>query len=365
MVPGASRRYNWISGIAWLITLGVVAVAGILGWERWQDGRAIPELQITPTMHLPAENMSVLIDPRLQTESLPAYKGIYLLNSISRRAYLFTNIPNRPRRDVLEYTVGLGDSVFGIAQEFKVQPETILWSNYDVLKDNPHAVSVGMVLKVPPTNGVYYQWGDDDTLESVAAAFETDVTGILNWPGNRLDLTNPEIPPGSWVMIPDGVREFQQWIVPVIPRGAAGVSTGVYGGGACPGGYDGLYGSGAFIWPTINRTISGNDYWSGHLAIDIGSAPGEPISAADSGVIVFAGWAAGGYGYTAAIDHGNGYQTLYAHLSSVNVNCGQSVAQGQTIGFGGSTGNSTGPHLHFEIRYQGGFVNPWYVLPAP
>jgi murein DD-endopeptidase MepM/ murein hydrolase activator NlpD len=278
---------------------------------------------------------------------------------------LFTNIPNRPRQDVLEYTVGTGDSVFGIAQEFKIQPETILWSNYDVLKDNPHAVSVGMVLKVPPTNGVYYQWEDDDTLETVAAAFETDVTGILNWPGNRLDLTNPEIFPGSWVMIPDGVREFQQWIVPVIPRGAAGVSTGIYGGGACPGGYDGLYGSGAFIWPTINRSISGNDYWSGHLAIDIGSALGEPISAADSGVIVFAGWAAGGYGYTAAIDHGNGYQTLYAHLSSVNVNCGQSVSQGQTIGFGGSTGNSTGPHLHFEIRYQGGFVNPWYVLPAP
>jgi murein DD-endopeptidase MepM/ murein hydrolase activator NlpD len=151
----------------------------------------------------------------------------------------------------------------------------------------------------------------------------------------------------------------------VIARGAAGVSSGVYGGGACPGGYDGLYGSGAFIWPTINHTISGNDYWSGHLAIDIGAALGEPISAADSGVVVFAGWATGGYGNTVAIDHGNGYSTLYAHLSSINVSCGRSVAQGQTIGYGGSTGNSTGPHLHFEIRYQGGFVNPWYVLPAP
>jgi len=65
------------------------------------------------------------------------------------------------------------------------------------------------------------------------------------------------------------------------------------------------------------------------------------------------------------IDHGNGYQTLYAHLSQVNVHCGQSVFQGQLIGLGGSTGHSTGPHLHFEVRYKGGFINPWTVLPAP
>ena len=118
-------------------------------------------------------------------------------------------------------------------------------------------------------------------------------------------------------MIPGGRREFQQWIIPVQPRGAAGVSSGVYGGGVCSGGYEGLYGTGSFIWPTINHYISGNDYWSGHLAIDIGSSLGEPISAADSGVVVFAGWATGGYGNTVAIDHGNGYQTLYAHLDSV------------------------------------------------
>jgi LysM repeat protein len=365
VVPAASRKFNWVSGIAWLITFGFMAVAGYLGWERWGSSRADSQSLPTEVKQRPIDTISPQDNHRLQTGSFPAFQDNRLFDAIQRRASLFTNIPNRPRRDVLEYTVSLGDSVFGIAQEYNLQPETVLWSNYDVLKDNPHAVSAGMVLKIPPTNGIYYKWKEDDTLESVAAAFKTDVAGILNWPGNRLDLTNPKISPGSWVMIPDGAREFQQWIVPVMPRGAAGVSTGIYGGGACPGGYDGLYGSGAFIWPTINRTISGNDYWSGHLAIDIGAALGEPISAADSGVVVFAGWAAGGYGYTAAIDHGNGYQTLYAHLSSVRVSCGQSVVQGQTIGYGGSTGNSTGPHLHFEIRYQGGFVNPWYVLPAP
>jgi murein DD-endopeptidase MepM/ murein hydrolase activator NlpD len=362
VVPGASRKLDWISGIAWLIALGALTLAVYFGWQRWaaeplsQPSTPTPQVKVEPTA-------APVIQAR--PEDLPGYALQDPTVAIVRRAALFTDIPNRPRQEVQEYTVEPGDSVFAIAGGFKISPETLLWSNYDQLKDNPHAISTGMVLKIPPTDGVYYQWQDGDTLESVASAFKTESDTILNWPGNRLDLTDPLIEAGTWVMVPGGQREFQQWIVPVMARGAAGVSTGVYGGGACAGGYEGLYGTGGFIWPTINHTISGNDYWSGHLAIDIGSAPGEPISAADAGVIVFAGWATGGYGNTVAIDHGNGYATLYGHLSSVIIGCGQSVRQGQIIGYGGSTGNSTGPHLHFEIRYQGGFVNPWYVLPAP
>jgi murein DD-endopeptidase MepM/ murein hydrolase activator NlpD len=99
------------------------------------------------------------------------------------------------------------------------------------------------------------------------------------------------------------------------------------------------------------------------MAIDIAAGMGDPIYAADSGVVVYAGWISGGYGNMVMIDHGNGYQTLYAHLSAIRVSCGASVRQGQVIGLAGSTGRSTGPHLHFEVRYMGGFVNPWYVLP--
>ncbi|HOG80438.1 MAG TPA: M23 family metallopeptidase, partial [Anaerolineaceae bacterium] len=123
------------------------------------------------------------------------------------------------------------------------------------------------------------------------------------------------------------------------------------------------YGSGAFIWPTDNHFLSGNDYWSGHLAIDIATYTGDAVRAADSGMVVYAGWIGGGYGNMVMVDHGNGYQTLYAHLSYVNVGCGQPVYQGNLLGGAGSTGNSTGPHLHFEVRYMGGFINPWYVLP--
>jgi len=274
-------------------------------------------------------------------------------------------IPNRPREEVLSYTVDFGDSVFGVAKKFGVKPETVLWANYDLLNDNPDLLMPGMALNIPPVDGVYYQWQDGDTLEAVAARFEVQVEDILNWPGNQIDLVNPEITPGTWIMIPGGRREFRQWLVPTIPRGAAGVSKAVYGPGACEGGYEGAFGSGAFIYPTTNHTLSGNDYWSGHLGLDLAAASGARVSAADSGVVVFAGWSYGGYGYMVMIDHGNGYQTVYAHLSQVKVGCGQSVSQGQMIGLAGSTGNSTGPHLHFEVRYLGGFINPWYVLPAP
>ena len=88
-----------------------------------------------------------------------------------------------------------------------------------------------------------------------------------------------------------------------------------------------------------------------------------PVVASDSGVVVYAGWDTTGYGNVIMIDHGNGYATLYAHLSALNVGHCASVSQGQVIGAIGSTGNSSGPHLHFEVRLNGGFVNPWDVLP--
>lgn len=365
-ISDSGRRWRWVSGVAWLFALSLLLLTGYLGWQYWlfpgtpqaAGPRPVPTDQ-------PAASALPVPTAGSDLPVLPDWSQNQVKRAVARQADPYTIIPSRPRQEALPYTVDTGDSVFAIAQAFGLTPETVLWANYDTLKDNPHAISVGMELHIPPVNGVYYQWQQGDSLPGVAERFEADLIDILEFSGNRLDLVDPQIQPGTWVMIPGGQREFQQWIVPIIPRGAAGVSTGVYGGGACEGGYEGLYGSGAFVWPAQNRYISGNDYWSGHLAIDIGASLGEAIVAADSGVVVFAGWAAGGYGYTVAIDHGNGYQTLYAHLSQVSVSCGRSVGQGQLIGLAGSTGNSTGPHLHFEVRYQGGFVNPWYVLPAP
>jgi len=294
---------------------------------------------------------------------LPVLQPEEVVYAVLRKANARTIVPTRPREEAVEYVVEAGDSVFGIAQSFNLDPESVLWANYDILNDDPHMISIGQKLEIPPTNGVLYKWKEGDTVDKVAALFKANPTDMLLWPGNHIDITNPEVKPDQLVMIPGGEREFRTWVVPTIPRGAAGVNTSIYGPGACDTSAGGAFGSGTFIWPAPNHVLSGNDYWSGHLAIDIAAFTGDPIYATDGGLVVYSGAVGGGYGIMVMIDHGNGYQSLYAHLSGTNVRCGASVRQGTVIGRAGSTGNSTGPHLHFEIRYFGGFINPWYVLP--
>jgi murein DD-endopeptidase MepM/ murein hydrolase activator NlpD len=347
---------------AWLVALSLVGLAGYLGW-RARSAYASPAQDENSPSALAAAPLAAPTSGPPPDVSLPALQTEEQFLSVSRLTNFHTLIPTRPREDVITYTVEKGDSVFGIAKNFNIKPETVLWANYDQLKDSPDSLSPGMVLNIPPINGILYEWKEGDTVEGVASQFKATPDDILGWNGNHLDLSNVVIKPGQLIMVKDGKRDFVQWVIPTIPRGKAGVSKAVYGPGACEGSYDGAYGTGAFIWPTSAHVLSGNDYWSGHLGIDIAAGFGDIIVASDSGVVVFAGWSTVGYGNMVMIDHGNGYQTVYGHLSSVAVRCGQSVYQGGYIGAAGSTGNSTGPHLHFEIRYGGGFINPWSMLP--
>lgn len=362
----SSSSERLISWIAWAIALGFVFGALFLGWSRFKgQDHSVGQNQVSDDFMVPSTSGLGILAIKPEQVSLPEVNWSADWFDLKRRAELRTVIPTRPRQEIIRYQVVAGDSVFEVANRFNITPESVLWANYDLLDDNPHLIAAGMQLQIPPVDGVLYQWQMGDTFEVVAARFDAKAQDILNWPGNNLDLTDPQFEAGAWVMVPGGHREFRQWLIPTIPRGSAGVSSALYGAGACTGSYEGAYGTGTFVWPADNHTLSGNDYWSGHLAIDIGAGQGAHIYAADSGVVVFAGWATGGYGNMIMIDHGNGYQTLYAHLSQVATGCGRSVSKGSVIGYSGSTGNSTGAHLHFEIRYQGGFINPWYVLPAP
>ena len=353
------RRDILLSWFLWVMAALFLSGAGYLAWVRFftdQEIMLVPAREPSQQEIAIKESVDYRIPDFVLEASAPAIKRASMLNTI---------IPERENTQVITHLVAVNDSMFGLAENYGLEPESILWSNYDSLQDNPHSLTPGMELQIPPVDGIYYQWEVGDDFDSVAAKFKTEPELIINWIGNDFDLLDPVVEAGEMVMIPEGKRDLQQWIIPTIARGATGVSSGVYGAGACSGPFEGLYGGGGFIWPTIGHTLSGNDYWSGHLAIDIGLVIGEPIFASDSGVVVFSGWASGGYGYVVVIDHGTGYQTLYAHLSGVAAGCGQSVVQGQTIGYGGNTGNSTGAHLHFEVRFQGGFVNPWFVLPPP
>jgi LysM repeat protein len=373
--PNTSRADSLIAGGAWLVAFSLVLLVGYLarrmdtpfaaafGGPPLDPGLQVSMQNITPLTNGEQGGTGEGMVPFVGNIAIPAFVLDDLTQSITRKATLHTVIPTRPRDSVTEYTVVAGDSVFSIAVNFNLKPETVLWANHALLQDRPDELGIGMVLKIPPTDGIVYQWKEGDDLGYVAFQYKAKEADIINWPGNRVDLSQPRFEPGQTVMIPGGRRDLVQWIIPTIPRGRAGVSPTLLGPGTCKGGYEGAYGTGSFSWPSSQRVLSGNDYWSGHLGIDIAASIGDNINASDSGVVVFAGWAYGGYGNMVMVDHGNGYQTLYAHLSGVIARCGQSVQRGQLIGSAGSTGNSTGPHLHYEVRYMGGFINPWNVLP--
>ncbi|MFW5714313.1 MAG: peptidoglycan DD-metalloendopeptidase family protein [Brevefilum sp.] len=353
------KHKTWQFWVSWIVTGVLVAI--LVSILYWQPILASELADRTGKEDSLMVEIGEVADPSTEAlANMPNFSAQESESFLVRDPETRTIAPTRPRSNPVQYEVETGDAVFSVAKKYNIDPETLLWSNYAVLKDDPHSLSPGQVLLIPPTNGILYEWEEGDTLEVVARDFRASVDDILNWSGNRLDLTNPEIEPGEMIMIPGGQREFQQWVVPTYAVGRSGTNANLPGGCEITGG---IGGTGFFIWPADNHYLSGNDYWSGHLAIDIAAGTGAPIYAADSGVVVYAGWDSNGYGNVIMIDHLNGHHTLYAHMNSINVRCGTNVGQGQVIGYSGSTGNSTGPHLHFEVRYHGGFLNPWTVLP--
>ena len=289
---------------------------------------------------------------------------------IPRFTTLHTTIPTRPRVNVIEYTVQSGDTVFGIAEKFGLRPETILWGNREILGDDPHKLWADQVLNILPVDGTYHKWSIGESFTRVADFYGVDPQTIIEWSGNPIEVLafefdDPNIEPGTWLIVPGGRREFINWGPPRIPRDNPAVAK-TYGPGHCGTITDGATGGGSFIWPTTTSFLSGYDYSpaTNHHGIDIAGEVGNTVYAADAGVVVYSGWSNFGYGSLVVLDHGNNWQSLYAHLSGINVICGQSLFQGNILGAVGSTGNSSGAHLHFELMYGSARLNPWnYVSP--
>jgi murein DD-endopeptidase MepM/ murein hydrolase activator NlpD len=277
--------------------------------------------------------------------ALPAQLNDFGDDTIVRAAVPKTIILDRTGEEILTYVVESGDTVSSIAAKFGLAPETITWANH-VLEDNPDLLQVGQELTILPVDGVYHQVGAEDVLEDIAATYQIELAAVINYPLNELDPDDPIIQPGQWLVVPGGSK-------PYVPRTVTAYS------GPIPEGV--ATGTGLFVWPTSGAITQ--DSWSGHPALDIAAWLGAPILAADSGYVVAAGWDDTGYGNAVVIDHGNGFQTVYAHLQAVFVNVGDEVAKGQQIAGMGSSGNSTGPHTHFEIRQGTVQRNPIGFLP--
>ncbi len=271
---------------------------------------------------------------------------------LTRRVVPDTSAPVEVRSGIITYTVQPGDTIETIAARFKLLPSTLVWSNKDV-EDKPDQLSIGQILNILPVDGIWYQVQPNDTLSEIAEKFKVKTEDIVNFPLNNLG-GGANLLAGAMIVVPNGIKPY---VAPVVADTSGGGATrSTY---SAPAVNATAYGR--FQWPT--RGFISQYFSVYHSGIDIANAIGIPIYAADGGYVTYAGWDNTGYGYMVLINHGNGFSTLYAHLSRYFVDIGQAVARGQLIAAMGSTGNSTGPHLHFEVRYGDIPRNPLFYLP--
>lgn len=247
---------------------------------------------------------------------------------------------------IFEYVVQPGDTVSTIGQKFGVTQDTIRWQNN---LQSVNAIKVGQTLQILPITGVAHKVKKGDTVESIAKYYDAESQAIIDYPFNTfVNDETFELAIGETLIVPDGVKPQEVLWQPV----ARGRQTTPNAGTVTA--------SGSFVWPT-QGIITQNFAWY-HKGIDIANRAAPNVLAADAGTVVAAGWDSTGYGNKVMIDHGNGYKTLYGHMQKLFVVVGQTVRRGDAVGQMGSTGRSTGTHLHFEVRTSGGNINPLTVL---
>lgn len=259
-----------------------------------------------------------------------------------------TLVSDLSKGEITEYRIQDGDTVSSIALKFGVNIDTIMWENNLKSVD---AIKVNQILKILPVTGVKHTVKRGETIYSLAKSHQVDAQNIIDYPFNAY--ANDEtfaLSAGQELVIPNGIKPKEIIVdkTRYVTRTVAPIP--------------GVVGEGNFMWPTAG-TISQKNSWY-HQAVDIANRSNPNIVASQGGTVVTAGGSGGGYGNYVIIDHGNGYKTLYAHMlnNTIVVKAGDKVGQGQKLGVMGSTGRSTGTHLHFEVFGPKGKLNPLSVL---
>ncbi len=319
-----------------------------------------PSPSDTPALAAVHENAAVADSawPTLSAEQIAAMLSAppeladenRLLETLGLSVDPFTIIPHRARSQMTTYTVVRGDTMDAIARRFGLTRETLAWCNDYRLALVLHP---GDAVTIPPADGACHTVlaTQAKDIRAIAAEYGVDDPyAVIDAPANNLPDIAPEtlLPSGTFLFVPGGQGPIITWDAPVEQDAAGNVIAFAPGqAGSC-----GAIPGGGTVW--TNPLPSGTyvrGFYAGHSGIDLAAPTGTPILAANGGPILYAGWNSWGYGYTVVIGHGPN-STLYGHMSSLAVRCGSRVAAGQIIGYVGSTGNSSGPHLHFEIRHR-------------
>ena len=240
------------------------------------------------------------------------------------------------RPNVITYVVQPGDSDWSIAKKFDLDVDTLRYSN-EWMRLNPDLIYPDQEMVILPLKGAYVTVEAGDTLEGIALRYGVEPDAIRDFPLNAVSASTLQV--GQKLVIPEGRLDYADRILP--PGPGRGYS---------------------LAWPLRGTITQG--YHGGHLAIDIGTYYGAKVYASAAGQVVYARFSPDGWlGFRVVIAHSNGLRTAYNHMSDIYVEEGESVGRGQLIGQVGSTGNSTGPHVHYQV-YQGSQrVNPLSYLP--
>lgn len=336
-----------------LVASKTATVRSLLAFDReaepeatvlnWQPNAAVPVASDAEATTEPEEAGS------FDLSSVPVITD----NGLVAAPMPITYKPATPEHEFIVYRVESGDTAIRIADRFGIREETILGGN-SFLSNDAGQLMAGVDIIILPVDGVLHDVTEGETLESIAAQYDVPVEDIVAYEPNNLEFPY-RLYAGTQILVPGAIREVFVWDPPAMVSTSSSPEAG-------QGIFVAVPGTGTYIWPTGGRRITQYS-WYGHTALDVALTTGSPIYAADTGTVTYAAWSPYCYGNLVVINHGNGYETFYAHLNGFNVKPGQTVYQGNTIAFSGNTGCSSGPHLHFEIRYNKTRYDPLSYLP--
>ncbi len=243
------------------------------------------------------------------------------------------------------YKIQAGDSIIGIADKFNVEPKYIRWNNIHLTNKND-VIQLGDMVRVPSVEGILHDVTFGETLSEIALKYNASSDDIIDFSSNNIYDPN-FIEENVTILVVNGVQ-------PRIATDTSGITNNILQKEASAAG---------FVWPAEGPITSVMTYWH-PTGIDIGALMNEPVVATNSGTVIFAGGdPCCSYGYYVDIRHPGGFVSRVAHLNKIWVNVGQQVSRGEIIGLNGSTGRSTGPHVHFELRRNGLLQNPLNYIP--
>lgn len=322
-------------GAAPRIAIGGVAARYLTGTAHDQRASELadPGLEVDETVGAMGMAQREVVDA-------PDVTGQFLADGTLLKPVVVDSTVEDGRDQLRRYRVRPGDTLTEIASRHGVSMMTLWWANDLDSKDD---LSVGQELVIPPVNGLVVTVRAGDTLETMARANRADADEIVEING----LTSRTLVIGQVLILPGARGEAYPTPKPT-PRPRVAVATvsqpTTRGTTRSPARYAG----GAFAWPVSGGFIS-QYFWYAHPALDIAASYGTPIRAAAPGRVIFAGWRNNGGGFQVWVAHGSEIYTTYSHMSSIAVGAGAGVDQGTFIGRIGTSGWSTGPHVHFEV----------------